>query len=591
MPTYSQSFIEELRAHVDIVQVVQEYVPLRQVGGTYKGLCPFHSEKTPSFNVNREKGFFHCFGCGAGGDAFKFLELQERLTFPEVVKRLAQRFGVPLPEQEDAARDRVAEAERETLLKIHELAAAYFKAQLAAPPGRTAREHLSDRALAQETVEQLGYGYAPADREGLKRRLAAAGIPLALAVRSGLVVQREDGQTVDRFRHRLMVPICRESGSVVAFGGRALNSDQMPKYLNSPETPIYSKGRTLYGLNLTKPAIRKSNMAVLVEGYFDFAQALQAGVDTVLATCGTALTKHHATLLRRFTQRVVLSFDPDAAGQGAVEKSSELLVQEGFTVNVAVLPAGQDPDTFVRQAGGTAYRERVAQAHSYLDHLIEAAAKQFDLSKPDSRRQFLTRLLELAAKIPDPAQRDQFADRLAHRAQIDEEVVRQEIRRAAVAKRTTLPERILSVGKELKPAERDLLAALVSQPAEALNDLLWLEEDDLDGLAAARIFREARALKEVPPERIPQLLVERLSEQEQLMVTRVAAQGNSALTPLTPRECARTLRRLRYERERADIQREIKQLQEQHAATHADRIARLSARKIELARLIEELGL
>lgn len=591
MATYSQSFLEDLKSHVDIVQVVQEYVPLRQVGNTYKGLCPFHAEKTPSFNVNRDKGYFHCFGCGVGGDAFKFVELQEKLAFPDVVKRMAQRFGVALPASEDAQRDRAQDAERETLIKIHELSAAYFRSQLESSAGRVARDHLRERALTAETMAQLGYGYAPADREGLKRRLVASGIPLAMAIRSGLILQRDDGQTVDRFRHRLMVPICRESGSTVAFGGRALSADQVPKYLNSPETPIYSKGRTLYGLSLTKQAIRKEGMAVLVEGYFDFAQAWQAGVTTVLATCGTALTKHQAQLLRRFAAKVVLSFDPDTAGQGAVVKSSELLVQENFTVNVAVLPSGQDPDTFVRRAGPSAYRERIATAHSYLDHLIEAAATTHDFSNPDSRRHFLTSLLELAAKIPDPAQRDQFADRLAHRAQIGEDVVRQEIRRAAVARRTTLPDRILNVGNDLKPAERDLLSALISKPSDAMAALAWLEDDDLDGLATERIFREARSLKDLSPDSVPQLLFERLSDQETGIVTRAAASGESALTPLTPKECARTLRRLRYERERAATQREIKQLQEQNAVQYADRIARLSARKIELARLIEELGL
>ncbi|MFN8062037.1 MAG: DNA primase [Vicinamibacterales bacterium] len=589
MALYPPSFIEELRSHIDIVQVIQDYVPLRQVGGTYKGLCPFHAEKTPSFNVNRDKGFFHCFGCGAGGDAFKFLELQEKLSFPDVVKQLAQRFGVTLPTTEEAQRDRALDAERETLLRAHELAAAYYRDQLQAPIGRGAREHLVGRALSRASIERLGFGYAPEARDGLRRHLESQGIPLAMGVRSGLLVEREHG-VVDRFRHRLMVPISRESGSIVAFGGRALGADQQPKYLNSPETPIYSKSRVLYGLNLTKQEIRKQGLAVLVEGYFDFAQALQAGVTTVVATCGTALTRQQAQMLRRFSNKVTLSFDPDTAGQGAVVKSSDLLVQEGFGVSVAVLPTGMDPDTFVRKQGGAAYTALVAEARPYLDHLLELAAATHDFTKHESRRAFLESMLQVAAGIPDAASRDQFADRVAHRARVSEEVVRQEIRRAAVARRTTLPPVAVGRPRELKAAERDLLSALVARPQEALDALEWLEDADFEGLTTTRIFSEARLLRDLPAERIPTTLLERLSEEETALLALIAAPGEAALTPLTPLACARTLRRLRYERERAVTQREIRQLQDEDAVRHAGRIVHLQTRKMDLARKIEDLA-
>src|SRR3954451_7711883 len=457
MPLFPQSFIDDVRLQADIVQVVQDHVPLRKSGATYKGLCPFHGEKTPSFHVNREKGFFHCFGCGLGGDVFKFVELQEKVPFTAAVRMLAQRVGIPVPALAPDGTERSDAAEREALLKVHEVTAAWFATQLAGPAGTRARQQIADRGIAPATAERLGLGFAPASRDALKSHLLQQGFPLALLVRSGLVVQRDGGDTIDRFRGRLMIPICRDAGSVVAFGGRAMDADQQPKYLNSPEPAIYVKSRTLYGLNLTKAAIRQANYAILVEGYFDFAQLLQAGVGAVVASCGTALTQHQAQLLRRFAGKVVLSFDPDAAGQGAAVRSCELLVGEGFTVNVALLPPGQDPDTFVRRHGREAYQEQLRVSQPYLEFLLDRASREHDLASDDGRRAFLQAMLGVAARIPDAAARDQFADRLSHKARITEEVVRAEIRKAAVAKRTTLTDREVPVTFHVKPAERGLI--------------------------------------------------------------------------------------------------------------------------------------
>ena len=313
MPLFPATFVDDLKSSVDIVQVVQERVPLRRSGATWQGLCPFHGEKTPSFHVNGEKGFFHCFGCGVGGDVIKFVELADKLPFPEAVRALAARAGIPVPEPAEGAQDADAQRDRESLLKVHEVAAAWFREQLAGPAGAMARRQLVDRAVSAEWVERLGIGYAPAAREALKTRLLQAGFPAPLLTRSGLVLQRDAGTVIDRFRNRLMIPICRENGAVVAFGGRAMEAGQQPKYLNSPETAIYVKGRTLYGLHLSKSAMTRTKYAVMVEGYFDFAQAAQAGVSNVVASSGTALTTAQARLLKRFTSKVVLSFDPDAA--------------------------------------------------------------------------------------------------------------------------------------------------------------------------------------------------------------------------------------------------------------------------------------
>src|SRR5580765_1148498 len=252
MGLFPQSFIDDLRLQANLLTVIQEYVPLKRAGRTYKGLCPFHSEKTPSFHVDPEKGFFHCFGCSVGGDVFKFLELHEKVGFQDAVRMLAQKFGVAIPEAVEGDEARRDAGLRESLLKVHEVAAEYFREQLAGPAGARARQQLKDRGVNGPTIEALGLGLAPQTRSALKDRLLTQGFAQGLLLQSGLVLQRDGGDVVDRFRNRLMIPICREAGSVIAFGGRSMDADQVPKYLNSPETAIYSKGRTLYGLNLSK---------------------------------------------------------------------------------------------------------------------------------------------------------------------------------------------------------------------------------------------------------------------------------------------------------------------------------------------------
>jgi DNA primase len=584
---FPQQFIDDLRLQANILTVVQEYVPLKKAGTSYKGNCPFHNEKTPSFHVHPDKGFFHCFGCNAGGDVFKFLELHEKVGFQDAVRMLAQKFGVALPEpaegSDDARRDT---ALREAMLKMHEIALAYFREQLAAPSGARARKQLADRDVTAATIEQLGLGFAPSSRDGLKARLLAQGFAQGPIVQSGLVVQRDGGEIVDRFRNRLMVPITRDTGSVIAFGGRQMDPDQGgPKYLNSPETPIYSKGRTLYGLSLTKSQIRTVGYAVLVEGYFDFAQMFQSQAAPVVASCGTALTPQQAQLLRRFTSKIVLGFDPDAAGQGAAVRSCELLVAEGFDVNVVVLDKGEDPDTFIRRHGPEQYRERLKRSQPYLEYLLDRAAAGRDFGRDDIRRQFLEEMLAVAARIPDAAARDQFADRIAHKARITEEVVRAEIRKAAVNRRTAVTARELPSFGQLKSAEKALIWGLIHATGDALEALAELDESDLEGLAGRDILEVARSLHE-PTASFPAALLQRLSSVNAQLVSSIAA---DAVSPAPAAACARALKRLRWERERAAIQREIDRLQELGATQHGQEIDTLWLRKINLMHRIEEL--
>jgi DNA primase len=583
---FPQRFIEDLKQHADIVVVIQDYVSLKKTGATYKGLCPFHGERTPSFHVNRDKGFFHCFGCGVGGDVFKFLELHEKVGFQESVKLLAQRFGMALPELEQSDEQRASAAERETLLKIHEAAAAWFRQQLAMPAGARIRTQIADRDVSDATAEALGLGFAPPGRDALKRALLDRGFSQGHLLRAGLIVQRDEGSVVDRFRNRLMIPIRRDTGSVIAFGGRAVDADQQPKYLNSPETPIYSKGRTLYGLDLSKAAIRQGGFAVLVEGYFDYAQVYQAGFQAVVASCGTALTPQQAQQLRRFTAKVVLSFDPDAAGQGAAAKSCEMLVAEGFEVNVAILPPGEDPDTFVRRHGAQSYGERLRQSRPYLEYLLDRAAAGHNLNNDEGRVKFLTEMLPVAGRIPDLGARDRFADRLAHKARITEDVVRAQIRKAVRQNQTSLTVRDLPSFGQVTKAEKGLIWLLIHEPQRALPALEGLEERDLEVLPARSVLDLARKLNE---DRgfSPAALLERLTMTEANLVTAIASEREPHVHDAEG--CARIIRRLRCEREHAAIQREIDRLQELGAAQHDGEIDALWARKRDLLQRIEGL--
>jgi len=585
MGLFPQRFIDDLKQQADIVVVIQDYVSLKKTGANYKGLCPFHGEKTPSFQVNRDKGFFHCFGCGVGGDVLKFLELHEKIGFADAVKLLAQRFGVALPEMEQSDEQHANAAERETLLKVHEAAAAWFRQQLASNAGARVRRQIENRGVSDATSAALGLGYAPTSRDALKSTLLQQGFSQAMLLRAGLIVQRDDGTVVDRFRSRLIIPICRDTGSVIAFGGRAVDPDQQPKYLNSPETPIYSKGRTLYGLNLSKNAIRQRKFAILVEGYFDFAQVYQAGFQGVVASCGTALTPPQAQQLRRFTSKVVLSFDPDAAGQGAAAKSCEMLVAEGFAVNVAVLPAGDDPDTFIRKRGSQGYAERLEHSTPYLEYLLDRAAASHNLNSDEGRVKFLGDMLPVAGRIPDAAMRDRFADRLAFKARVTDDVVRAEIRKAVVQKQGTFTRREVPSFGQVTKAEKGLIWLLVHQPADSLEALAALDDVDFEGLAGGRILDLAQKLNE-DKGFSPAVLLERLTDVDVQLVTAIASEGEAHVRDAL--DCVRILKRLRWERERAAIQREIDRLQEV-GALEGEKLQELLVRKYDVIQRIEAL--
>lgn len=590
MPLLPQNFIEDLKLQADIVTVIQDYVSLKKVGSTYKGLCPFHGEKTPSFHVNRDKGFFHCFGCNVGGDVIKFVELHEKIGFFEAVKVIAGRFGVSVPEPEQSDEQRASSVERESLLAIHEAAAVWFREQLATPAGARIRKQIADRGVTDETSELLRLGFAPPGRDGLTKHLLKQGFAQSLLVRGGLTIEREDRSLVDRFRNRLMVPIARDSGAVVAFGGRAIEADQQPKYLNSPETPIYTKSRTLFGLNLSKAAIREGRFAVLVEGYFDFAQVFQSGQRAVVASCGTALTAQQAALLHRFAGRVVLSYDPDAAGQGAAARSSELLVAEGFDVNVAVLPAGEDPDVFIRRHGGAEYRDRLKQSRQYLDFLLDRAASGVDINTAEGRARLVAEMVPVGSRIPDTVRRQIFAEAVAGRARIPQELVLREFAKGPSGppgpsgKVEAAPAvRVRPLG-QLTKAERALLWMLIHQPEMGISAMNDLETADIEGLGSRPVLDLARKLNENNGFS-PAALIEQLDMAHATLVTEAAAEPEAP--SLTAASCVQVLRKLRYQREREANQMAIDRLL-QAGGTDDPALTPLLEKSLDLRRRILE---
>ena len=409
-----------------------------------------------------------------------------------------------------------------------------------------------------------------------------------MLLESGLVVERDGGRVVDRFRNRLMIPICRDSGSVVAFGGRALETGQQPKYINSPESPLYTKGRTLYGLHFTKAAIRRLGYAVMVEGYFDFAQIVQAGVQPAVASCGTAVTAQQARLLRRFASKVIVSFDPDTAGRTAAARTGELLIGEELQVNIATLPAGEDPDTCVRRHGVARYAEALRTSRPYLDYVLDDAAEGRDLSRNAHRRAFLSDMLAVAHSIPNSAEREEFADRVMHKAEIKSETVRSDFLRAAVTRQTSLgAATTVSVGHAVTTVEKDLLWATMNNTRVALDALKDAEPADFEGLATESILRIARTLVEWPAETVPQALLERVSSEDAAVAEGIARESRK---PADAGDCVLEMQRWRLERQRVTLQDEIARRQQIDSDDAAAEIDSLLRRKMELVQRIEQLG-
>src|SRR5207302_2771692 len=415
------SFADRVKQQADIVRVVGEYVRLKKSGANFTGLCPFHAEKSPSFAVHPTKQIYHCFGCGVGGDVFKFVMEMEKCAFPEAIRIVAEKCGIAVPRpKERSPEERKENQQRAVLVEMHREAQSYFVKQLEGTlEGKAARAYLEDRGLDKDTISRFGIGYAPSGGDLLLRHLKIK-YSEQLLVDSGLISRDESGRMFDRFRRRITFPIANESGKIVAFGCRALGDDQ-PKYLNSPETPIYSKSNVLYHLDRAKEALRRQDFAILVEGYMDAIAVARAGISNVVASCGTSLAEPQIKLLQRFTKRLIVNYDPDAAGQTATERSLSLLLEQDFEVRVLALPPvgdkKADPDLFIREMGAEAYLKLVKEAPPYVDYLI-ARARQMDLTTGEGKLRAVNFLLPYVQKIPNRILRSEWATRIAQQLRL-----------------------------------------------------------------------------------------------------------------------------------------------------------------------------
>ncbi len=578
----------EVRTAADIVKIVGDYVKLRKAGANFMGLCPFHQEKTPSFAVHPTKQIFHCFGCGVGGDVFKFVMMIENLSFPEALRRVAEKAGVPIREQ---YRDETMDAnarERTTLHKIHEAAAKFFASQLGGTAeGRAARAYLADRGLSDETVGRFRIGYAPSDGQALTRRLQEAGFEAEILVKSGLILRDAEGKrTYDRFRRRIVFPIARESGKVVAFGGRALGDDQ-PKYLNSPETPIYTKSRLLYHLDRAGSAIRKLDYAILVEGYMDCIAVASGGIENVVATCGTSLTEGQTRLLARYSRRVVVNYDPDSAGVAATERSLNLLLEQGFEAKVLALPGGLDPDSFIRRQGADAYRERLASVPTYLDYLTERAAAEHGLERPEGKIAAANALMPYLAKVPNAMLRAELASRVAERFRLDERLLREELRHAAGEGRKGIRLHADAGALKATPAEKQLLRAFM-ESEELADEFLapLVESGDCEGLAMEGIFRRLLEARRAGESLEASSLELRLEAGDQRLLYESAFASAEPPDRTDVLGCLRALRRRKAEKERERLQMEIQSAEREKDQA---RLVKLLEAKARLAKELAQL--
>lgn len=559
---------DEVRSLTDIVKVVGNYVQLRKAGANYVGLCPFHREKTPSFAVHPTKQIFHCFGCGAGGDVFKFVMLIENVPFPEALQRVAEKAGIKIESRFQGPNYDAAAKERNELYKIHEAAAGFFASRLGgSAEGRAARAYLTDRGVSDAMIARFRLGYAPADGQGLTRHLMEEGFKPEDLEKSAMIIRAaEGGRHFDRFRRRLIYPIANESGRIVAFAGRTLGDDQ-PKYLNSPETSIYTKSRILYHLYQAGAVIRREEFAVLVEGYMDCIALVAAGVENVVASCGTSLTESQVRLLGRYARRVVVNFDPDAAGVAATARSLELFQEESFEIRVLALPEGLDPDSFVHRHGAADYRKRLQAAPSYTDYLIDRAAASHNLSTPEGKVAAANSLLPFLAHTPNPLLRSELARRVAMRLRLDETLLIDQFQRAALGGKRAAAMPVVPADRPLLPAEKLILTAMLDNPEAAAEWLGRLVGEGLhEGLASANVFLALQSLylesSALDPERFSQAL----GAQDYALVNKVRFESDATPDRTAIRSAYHALKRRKLEKERERLQAAIERAEQQNDA-------------------------
>jgi len=600
----SDNFKESLKQQADIVRIVGDYVKLKKAGAqNYSGLCPFHNEKTPSFSVHATRQFYHCFGCGASGDVFSFVQKVENISFPETVRLIAQKLGVPMPKVTFSSPAEAKEAKvRTALLEIHERATTFFQDCLRRPEGAHAREYLKNRGLDDETIKAFRIGYTP-DSGFLLRDALRRDFDEDLLRESGLFSWKEaarpetrattndqrpttkdapqpaahsskpEAAMYSKFRNRVMFPIANEQGRVIAFTGRTLSTDEKsgPKYLNSPETPIYSKSRVLFNLDLAKEAIRKLDYAILVEGQMDCIAVYAAGFHNVIASSGTAFTELQAKLLGRFSKNIVVNFDPDTAGARATERTLGLLVEEEFNIKVLTLETGFDPDLFIRRKGKDAYVEALRNSYRYFDYLIERARAQFPIKSAEGKVKAVNYLMPHIQRVPSRIVRDELAHEISQKLGIDSAVLRQELKHVASTRSAATVK--APAEAQITDAEKILIRALASatqmQIAEEHLSARDGAEEEFDPARQARYVLQTERLHEGMSSQslLESLLEDRLgatdvmavpnTEDDRRLLASILMYQEEELTAETLEGAVRALRKIFLRRRAEHIQREL----------------------------------
>jgi DNA primase len=654
-------FAYTVKQQADIVRIIGDYIKLKKAGAqNYSGLCPFHGEKTPSFSVHATRQFYHCFGCGVSGDVFSFVQKIDNITFPEAVRLVAQKLGIPLPKASYSTPGEAKEARlRGQLLDVHERAVAFFQECLRRPEGARAREYLAGRGLNEEMIAKFRIGYAPDSgfllRDRLKnefseevlresglfswkqeetlssraesRDLASVGAPSKLRLGGDFDVARPDNGTLasaepttndqrpateprptaaamySKFRNRVMFPIASEAGKVIAFTGRTLATDEKagPKYLNSPETPIYSKGRVLFNLDLAKEWIKKFDYAILVEGQMDCISVFAAGFQNVIASSGTAFTELQAKLLGRFGKNVVVNFDPDTAGAKAAERTIGLLVEEEFQIKVLTLEQGFDPDLYIRRKGKDAYQEALRHSQKYFDYLIERARSQFPIRNAEGKKNAVNYLLPHIQRVPSRIVRDELAHEISQKLQIDSAVLRQELRHAASTRSASAVK--APAEAQVTDAEKILIRALASarqiQPNDDHLSARDGAEEEFDPARQAQFVLQneglhrglateslAESLLNAGPESADVLEIPATESDRRLLAT-ILLKEDEELTAEFLEAAVRALRRIHLKREQERVQLELKK---PGVAADRDRLRELLSELERISRALRDPG-
>jgi DNA primase len=586
---FPRGFADDVKNQADIVRIVSDYVTLKKRGANHMACCPFHSEKTPSFNVHQTKGIYKCFGCGAGGSIFDFIMRIEGCSFPEAVRIIAEKSGIPIPAVEETEDFKKLAHNREVVLKLNEWAAAFFESQLdLEQEGEHAREYVASRGINEDTQKLFRIGYAPDRWDGLVNHLRDMGATTDEIDNSGLAVVKEQGGFYDRFRGRVIFPITDSQSRVIAFGGRVMGEGE-PKYLNSPETVVYTKGRNLYGLAHAKNQIRNLGFAILVEGYLDCIIPFQEGIHNVVASLGTALTDSQVRLLRRYMDQpqIVVNFDPDSAGQAATMRSIEMLLAEGFKVNILHMPTDEDPDEYVRAHGGESFLRLLKTTQPYIEYIIDTVTADSDISRPSGKVEAINSILPHLARMRDKVARADYADQIADRLRVDSRVIRDELRRVATNRQQLLDPKRVRAAQEITVAERQLLELMLASADVRRAIAPNLTEADYGDLATATIFSAIVTLHDEETEIDFSTLSERFEgEQERELISALfisdlawAIENDFDTLFKKATEALSSLRRRKLERRLDQIQIELGQAEREQ---DTERVLRLYQEKTEV---------